>query len=324
MSALVEPKRPQSAYFLYVNATREQVQKELGKTSFGEVTKLQADRWKTMKDTDKAPYEKQAAGLKAQYEKDLAAFKEAGGVKGQARADKKDAKKAKADKKANKLANADKPKKPAGGGYGVYVGQHRAEIMKTLPAGSKCTAVAPVASAKWKALTAEEKKPYEEKYKAAMQVYETEIKAWKESKGDNEADDDEDEQDDKEESSPKKAESAKASKADSPKAAAKAGQKRNKAESGNPEGAQTAESPPQKKGKGRGRGASKAPAKDASGPELDSAILKKASGLGLETALKNLAGRDEMANVSADKMLTALQESGGLINKAKASLLAGA
>merc|ERR1712203_1008264 len=157
-----------------------------------------------------------------------------------------------------------------------------------------------------------EKKPYEEKYKAAMQVYETEIKAWKESKGDNEADDDEDEQDDKEESSPKKAESA------------KAGRKRNKAESGNPEGAQTAESPPQKKGKGRGRGASKAPAKDVSGPELDSAILKKASGLGLETALKNLAGLGEMANVSADKMLTALQESGGLINKAKASLLAGA
>lgn len=324
MSALVEPKRPLSAYFLYVNATREQVQKELGKTSFGEVTKLQADRWKTMKEADKAPYEKQAAGLKTQYEKDLAAFKEAGGVKGQARAEKKDAKKAKADKKEKKLANADKPKKPAGGGYGVYVGQHRAEIMKTLPAGSKCTAVAPIASAKWKAMSAEEKKPYEEKYKALMQTYETEIKAWKESKGDNEANEDEDEEHDDKEESPKKSEPAKASKADSPKAAVKAGQKRKKAESEKTEGAQTTESSPPKKGKGRGRGASKGPAKEASGPELDSAILKKASGLGLETALKNLAGRGEMANISADKMLTALQQSGGLINKAKASILAGA
>jgi len=140
----------------------------------------------------------------------------------------------------------------------------------------------------------------------------------------NEVDEDEDEEHDDKEESPKKSEPAKASKADSPKAAAKAGQKRKKAESEKTEGAQTTESSPPKKGKGRGRGASKGPAKEASGPELDSAILKKASGLGLETALKNLAGRGEMANISADKMLTALQQSGGLINKAKASILAGA
>merc|ERR1711920_1126645 len=95
-------------------------------------------RWKTVSSADRAKFDEQAADAKAQYDKDLAAFQAAGGVKGAKRKEKKEEKDAKAAKKAKKAANAasGKPKKPAGGGYGVYMAYHREEIMKSVPAGS--------------------------------------------------------------------------------------------------------------------------------------------------------------------------------------------
>lgn len=204
MAAVEEPSKPQSAYFLYVNATRLAVQKELGVKAFGPVTKVQADRWKTLAAGEKAKYETEAAELKAKYERDLAVYKEAGGVVGQKRQDKKDAKKAKAEKAAKKEANADKPKKPAGGAFGVWLNKHRAEIQKSLPAGSPCTAVAPVASAKWKAMSEAEKVPFEQEYLELKAKYEENLKAWKDAKGpDAEAEEEEEEEAEKE-ASPKK------------------------------------------------------------------------------------------------------------------------
>merc|ERR1712113_913696 len=114
------------------------------------------------------------------YDEELKAYTETGGVVGQKRREKKDAKKAKADKAMKKEANADRPKKPAGGAFGIWLNKHRAEIMESLPAGSKCTAVAPVASAKWKALSDAEKVPFEKEYSELKVKYETEMKAWKE------------------------------------------------------------------------------------------------------------------------------------------------
>merc|ERR1711957_426322 len=98
MAAVQEPKKSPSGYFLFTNSTREAVQKEIGSKAFGAVARMQSDRWKTMPEKEK--YMKQAADGKAQYEKDLAAFKEAGGVAGQRRLDKKSAKQAKVDKTA--------------------------------------------------------------------------------------------------------------------------------------------------------------------------------------------------------------------------------
>merc|ERR1719421_2266913 len=111
----------------------------------GPVTKCLSDRWKSLATSVQAPFEKKATELRAQYEKDLAAFKAAGGVVGQARKEKRDAKSAKAAKKAKKEANAGKPKAPAGGAYGVFLAMNRAELSKGLPAGSPCTAIAKIA-----------------------------------------------------------------------------------------------------------------------------------------------------------------------------------
>jgi len=286
MAPTGEPKRPASAYFLYVNATRDKVSAELGSKKFGDVTKVQAERWKSLSADEKSKYEAEAAQLKVQYEKDVAAFEEAGGVMGQKRAEKKEAKAAKEDKKAKKEANKDAPKRPAGGAFGVWLNKHRAEIFKTLPAGSKCTAVAPVASSRWKAMSEAEKEPYEKEYKDLKAKYDLEVKAWKDAKGDA----------DEAGASPEKGNP-------------KASPKKRKADGPSPA--------PANKSKGRGKGAKMESQEGAVAPE----ILEKASSLKLESALKNLASRKEMQHIGADKMLDALQNSGGLVNKAKAALL---
>merc|ERR1719310_405 len=187
-----------TAFFLYTNENRELVQKELGTKNMGPVAKCLSDRWKGLAASVKTHFEKKATDLKAQYEKDLAAFKAAGGVVGQARKEKRDAKADKAAKKAKKEANVGKPKKPAGGAYGVFVAMNRAELSKKVPTGAPCTAISKVASEAFKTLSAKEKEVYEAKYKEKRAAYEEELKAWKASKP-AEADDKEDEDDDEDE-----------------------------------------------------------------------------------------------------------------------------
>jgi len=312
MAAMEEPKKAPSGYFLYTNATREAAQKETGSTKFADVAKFQGDRWKTMPAEEKAKYEKQAADAKAQYAKDLAAFKEAGGVAGQRRQEKKDAKQAKADKVAKKEANVGKPKTPAGGGYGVYVKKNREEIVKSLPPGHKCTEISKAAGERWKALSEEDRKPYEAEYQKLKVQYQTELKAWKEEKGISaDAKDDDEEEEEEEKNSPQKADAKKVSpKKASPKKRAAGDAKEKKPES-----------PPAKKAKVAGKGKKQ----EASGTEskIPAEIIEQAKKAKLDGALTNLASRKDIAdkNISADKMLDALQKSGGLVNKARAALL---
>merc|ERR1712070_841240 len=81
------------------------------------------------------------------------------------------------------MGNADRPKKPTGGAFGVWLNKNRKEIQKSLPANSPCTAVAPVASARWKAMSEADKAPFLKEYEELKAKYDTEMKAWKEAKG---------------------------------------------------------------------------------------------------------------------------------------------
>jgi len=49
--------------------------------------------------------------------------------------------------------------------------------------------------------------------------------------------------------------------------------------------------------------------------------MEEAISLKFDGPLKNLAMREELSKVSHDKMLAALKQAGGLVNKAKAALL---
>merc|ERR1712194_975665 len=124
----------------------------------------------------KTPYEKKAATAKAAYDSAVEKFKASGGeIVRKSKSDK-------ADKggKAKKDNNA--PKKPSGGGYGQYLSQHQADIVKSLPAGSNpISDVAKAAGARWKALSESEKKPYEEKFVEKMKEFRTAMEAYKAS-----------------------------------------------------------------------------------------------------------------------------------------------
>eukprot|EP00747_Dinoflagellata_sp_TGD_P183024 gnl/TRDRNA2_/TRDRNA2_37675_c0_seq1.p1 gnl/TRDRNA2_/TRDRNA2_37675_c0~~gnl/TRDRNA2_/TRDRNA2_37675_c0_seq1.p1 ORF type:complete len:274 (-),score=98.18 gnl/TRDRNA2_/TRDRNA2_37675_c0_seq1:262-1032(-) len=62
-------KRPQTAYFLWLNGNRESIAADIGSNKFGEVTKKAAEIWKALKPEEKAPWEKQAADAKAEFDK---------------------------------------------------------------------------------------------------------------------------------------------------------------------------------------------------------------------------------------------------------------
>merc|ERR1712187_548551 len=101
-------------------------------------------------------------------------------------------------KKAKKESDvaSGKPKKPAGGAYGVYMSHHRDEIQKSLPSGSKVTAISKAGGERWKALSAKDKEKYEAEYQKKKAKYEEELKAWKEVNGADDQGEDEDENED--------------------------------------------------------------------------------------------------------------------------------
>jgi len=84
----------------------------------------------------------------------------------------------KKEKKEKKEKDPNAPKKPVGGGYGIFAGENRAAVAKTLPAGFKQADVMKKLGEQWKALPDSDKKAYVEKaekkmeeYKKAMETY---------------------------------------------------------------------------------------------------------------------------------------------------------
>eukprot|EP01062_Namystynia_karyoxenos_P077869 TRINITY_DN7935_c0_g1_i2.p1 TRINITY_DN7935_c0_g1~~TRINITY_DN7935_c0_g1_i2.p1 ORF type:complete len:248 (+),score=139.01 TRINITY_DN7935_c0_g1_i2:71-745(+) len=74
-----EPKRPQSAYFLWMNAEgRAQAKAQNPAASLGEVGKIAGELWKGKTAEEKQEWEDKAKEAKEQYEKDMKVFKEGG------------------------------------------------------------------------------------------------------------------------------------------------------------------------------------------------------------------------------------------------------
>jgi len=74
------------------------------------------------------------------------------------------------------------------------------------------------------------------------------------------------------------------------------------------------------------RGKAKAKADQPKLSEIDQTTLANATKLGFDTGLRNLANREDLKDkgISHESMLKALQQNGGLVNKAKTALLGGA
>jgi structure-specific recognition protein 1 len=89
-----QPKRPMSAYFLWMNANREQIKSDHPGLSIGEFGKKSGELWKTMKDTDKEEWVEKNAADKIRYVAELEKWKSEGGLEAM-KAAKKQAKAAK-------------------------------------------------------------------------------------------------------------------------------------------------------------------------------------------------------------------------------------
>merc|ERR1719454_2206737 len=127
----------------------------------------------------------------------MATFLENGGEKAKgARALRSEKRKAKEAKK--KDANA--PKKPAGGGYGVFLAEKRPLIVQSLPAGSnKTTDVAKAAGEQWKKLSEAQKKPYNDTFLKKQEEYRVALAEYKANLPEDAEEEEEDEEEEEEE-----------------------------------------------------------------------------------------------------------------------------
>uniref|UniRef100_A0A0D6R4H7 HMG box domain-containing protein n=1 Tax=Araucaria cunninghamii TaxID=56994 RepID=A0A0D6R4H7_ARACU len=71
-----KPKRPPSAFFVFLEEFRKEYKEKHPNTkSVSVVGKAGGEKWKSMSEGEKAPYEAKAAKKKAEYEKTMAAYK---------------------------------------------------------------------------------------------------------------------------------------------------------------------------------------------------------------------------------------------------------
>ena len=205
MSMEQPKKQVGGAYGIFLSEKRPEYTKACAGQRASEISKMAGGAWKKLSDKQKAPYQTKYEEAKAQFDKGMAAFLEAGGEKTKgARALASEKRKAKSGKKV-KDANA--PKKPAGGGYGVFLAENRATITKSLPAGHKITDVAKVAGARWKALSDAMKKPFQNKFAKKQEEYAAAFAEYKKTLP-ADAEDEEDEDDEEEEEEEEREEEA--------------------------------------------------------------------------------------------------------------------
>lgn len=151
------PKKPTTGYFLFSKEKRASLDQTLKVT---EQAKVLADKWKALSEADKKVYNDQAAKLKAQYTKDMAAWRKAH-PKEAAALDKAT--------KEKKAASKEKKRKKSGEGEQTSPGQQAAGAAKAAPkkqtsisaivkpkAAAATRAAAPPAAKRAKATTTEQ------------------------------------------------------------------------------------------------------------------------------------------------------------------------
>ncbi|PSN66708.1 Non-histone chromosomal protein 6 [Corynespora cassiicola Philippines] len=70
------PKRGLSAYMFFANEQRDKVREENPGIKFGEVGKMLGEKWKSLTEKQRAPYEAKAAADKKRYEEEKAKYQD--------------------------------------------------------------------------------------------------------------------------------------------------------------------------------------------------------------------------------------------------------
>jgi hypothetical protein len=165
------PKKPMTSYMLYMQAQRAAVVAANPSLKFGDVSKKISEDWKVLPEDQKKIYEDKAAAEKARYDGQMKSYvppDDAGD-------DDSDEKRPK--KKAKKDPNAPKRGQNA---YMFFVNDLR-EKMKNENTPMKAPDLAKLAGEKWRTMTSEDKKPFEDKAAADKERADRETAAYKSS-----------------------------------------------------------------------------------------------------------------------------------------------
>mmetsp|Transcript_6050 Transcript_6050/g.9250 ORF Transcript_6050/g.9250 Transcript_6050/m.9250 type:complete len:341 (+) Transcript_6050:441-1463(+) len=167
------PKRNMSAYLLYQNAMRDQFRRENPGMTFGQLAKYTSAMYKCLTPEEKATWDGRASQDKARFDQEMAAYVPPHGHDAQGnliedyRIPHRKAKKAK-DPAAPKRAR---------GSFVLFTFDMRPQIMKEFP-GIKFVELGTMMGERWRALTPEQKKKYEDaaaedkiRFNNEMQVY---------------------------------------------------------------------------------------------------------------------------------------------------------
>mmetsp|Transcript_4849 Transcript_4849/g.9269 ORF Transcript_4849/g.9269 Transcript_4849/m.9269 type:complete len:328 (-) Transcript_4849:114-1097(-) len=151
------PKRNMSAYLLYQNAMREQFKRENPGMTFGQLAKYTSHMYKNLTAEEKATWEARAQQDKVRYDAEIASYVPPPGH---------DARGVLIEDNRPRKRNKRGPKDPAApkrasGAYVFFTNEMRPKVLTEYP-GIKFVDLGKVLGERWRALTPEEKKRYED------------------------------------------------------------------------------------------------------------------------------------------------------------------
>jgi hypothetical protein len=151
------PKRSMSAYLLYQNAMREQFKRENPGMTFGQLAKYTSHMYKNLTEEEKATWEARAQQDKARYDAEIGAYVPPPGhdSRGMLIPDERPRKRTKRQPK-----DPAAPKR-ASGAYVFFTNEMRPKVLSDFP-GIKFVELGKVMGERWRALSPDEKKKFED------------------------------------------------------------------------------------------------------------------------------------------------------------------
>ncbi|CAI2379542.1 unnamed protein product [Moneuplotes crassus] len=187
------PKKPMTAYFLFMKEQRSVVKESNPDMKVSEISKELGKLWAELSDTEKEKFKNLAAEAKLQYDEDLKAYiTEHGEPSKKPRNSKKGAKKG--SKKSSKTADPTKPKKPLTPFF-LFQNSRRQALKEENPDMAHKDIVRKMGE-EWNQMTESDKKTFINQNKKLKVAYEKEMKEWTEKKESDKEETREDESDD--------------------------------------------------------------------------------------------------------------------------------
>jgi len=169
------PKRPPSAYFIWINDQRAAVMAKNPKAGVTEMAKIFGDMWKLVPVSTKKLYEARNEKLKKEYERDMAKYKKTASYA--EHFERLTEAKIKETRKAFRQ-DENAPKRPLSAYFQWMMAVGRPAHLKKFPAAA-VKHVAKACGEQWSSLPETQKKPYLDKFEKELKKWKTQMDKYK-------------------------------------------------------------------------------------------------------------------------------------------------